>query len=37
MASVDEDIIDIGLGLEGTHCLITGACGQIGNVLVKAR
>ena len=35
MASVANSSFDVGLGLEGTHALITGAAGQIGTVLIK--
>lgn len=29
-------ILDLGLGLEGTHVLITGGCGLIGKIVVQA-
>ena len=35
MALNAEQLFDVGLGLEGVHCIITGATGQIGSVVVK--
>jgi NAD(P)-dependent dehydrogenase (short-subunit alcohol dehydrogenase family) len=33
---ITTEPFNLGLGLEGTHCLITGAAGQIGRVVLQA-
>ena len=35
ISALTDSHFDTGLGLEGTHAVITGAAGQIGSVLVE--